>query len=70
MEDNLIAKLLQEEIKPHGNGVGLTNIDRRVKMQYGEEYGLRLYNEEDYAVAELAIPAPEEERDVETNHRG
>ncbi|KLU73489.1 MAG: hypothetical protein RHS_0893 [Robinsoniella sp. RHS] len=68
MEENLLTKLIQEEIKPHGNGVGLMNIDRRVKMQYGEEYGLRMYNEEDYAVAELSIPAPEEERNVEINN--
>lgn len=58
MEEDLITKLEQEKIRPHGNGVGLINIDRRIKMQYGEEYGLTLYNEEDYAVARLSIPVP------------
>lgn len=56
MEDFLLDKLKTEEIKPHGHGVGLLNIDRRIKIQYGEQYGLHLYNEADYAVAELMIP--------------
>lgn len=56
MEENLLEKLVKEEVKPHGHGVGLLNIDKRVKMQYGETYGLRLYNDNEYAVAELVIP--------------
>ncbi len=55
-EDHLLEKLENGEIKPHGNGVGLLNIDKRIQIQYGKEYGLKLYNEEDYAVAELVIP--------------
>lgn len=55
-EENLLDKLEREEVKPNGNGVGLLNIERRVKIQYGEQYGLRLYNEDDFAVAELIIP--------------
>lgn len=55
-EEDLLEKLERGEIQPHGHGVGLLNIDKRIKIQYGKEYGLRLYNEEDYAVAELVIP--------------
>ena len=41
-------------------------------MQYGEAYGLMLYNEGDYAVAELVAPAEKTggEDDAETDHRG
>lgn len=60
-EDDLIRKLETGEIRPHGHGVGLINIDRRIKMQYGKDFGLILYNEEDYAVAELSVPAAREE---------
>lgn len=67
MEKDLLEKLKREEIKPHGHGVGLINIDSRVKMQYGEEYGLRLYDEGEFAVAELIIPM-EEAKHVEINH--
>lgn len=55
-EENILEKLENEEIRPHGNGVGLLNIDKRMKIQFGPEYGLRLYNEEEYAVAELVMP--------------
>ena len=68
MEEDLLEKLKREEIKPHGHGVGLINIDSRVKMQYGEEYGLRLYDEGEFAVAELIIPMEEVEY-VEIDHR-
>lgn len=67
MEEDLLDKLKNEEIKPHGHGVGLINIDSRLRMQYGEDYGLRLYNEKEFAVAELVIPV-EEENDAETDH--
>lgn len=60
MPDNLLEKLGREEVKPHGHGVGLLNIDKRLKIQYGGQYGLRLYNETDYAVAELMLPIAEE----------
>ncbi|MDO5423954.1 MAG: histidine kinase [Eubacteriales bacterium] len=66
IEDDLLEKLETEEIKPQGHGVGLLNIHKRVRIQYGEAYGLKLYNEGDYAVAELLIPA--EKNDVEINH--
>lgn len=69
MEEDLLEKLKREEIKPHGHGVGLINIDSRLKMQYGEKYGLRLYNEGEFAVAEVVIPV-EEENHAETDHCG
>ena len=56
IEDDLLEKLEKEEIKPRRNGVSLLNIDKRIKIRFGEGYGLRLYNETDYAVAELRIP--------------
>lgn len=62
MEDNLLEKLEKEEIKPHGHGVGLLNINKRIKIQYGDEYGLKLYNEELYAVAELVFPQEKREK--------
>lgn len=71
-ENDLLVKLEQGEIKPHGHGVGLLNIDKRMKIQYGKEYGLRLYNEEDYAVAELVIPMRRGngEENAEAGNRG
>lgn len=55
-EDDLLEKLRTSQIIPHGHGIGLLNIDKRLKLTYGEEYGLELHNEEDRAVAVVTIP--------------
>lgn len=71
VEDNLLLKLENGEVTPRGHGVGLINIDKRIKIQFGDEYGLRLYNEGIYAVAELVIPSEiMEERNAETDNCG
>ncbi len=61
-EEGLLEKLEQGLVKPHGFGIGLLNIHRRLRLTYGAPYGLRLYNLEDeetyeeYAVAEVHLP--------------
>lgn len=55
-EENLLEKIESKELIPGGTGVGLTNIDRRLKLIYGENYGLTFYNEEAMAVAVVSIP--------------
>lgn len=60
-EDDLLEKLKSGEISPHGHGIGLLNIDKRLKLTYGEEYGLTLYNEEECAVAAITIPTERSE---------
>lgn len=62
MEEELLEKLTAGEIVPKGHGIGLLNIDKRVKMQFGESYGLSLYNDEEYAIAELRIPVDNGEK--------
>ena len=53
---NLLEKLQTKEIPPQGLGIGLVNIDSRIKLTFGKEYGLTLYNEDDMAVALISIP--------------
>lgn len=61
-EDDIMEKLLNDEICPHGFGIGLRNIHKRIQLMYGSEYGLSLYNIEDEetyeecAVAEIRLP--------------
>ncbi|WP_349668319.1 sensor histidine kinase [Lacrimispora sp.] len=55
-EEDLINKLKNREAEPHGFGIGLLNISERMKLTYGEHYGLTLYNEDDQAVAQLSFP--------------
>lgn len=54
--DNLIYKLRTQEVAPHGFGIGLLNIDDRIKLVFGNEYGLSFYNEGPIAVAKITIP--------------
>ena len=56
-EDDLLEKLRRGEIAPHGHGIGLLNIDKRLKMTYGDAFGLTLYNQDECAVAAVTIPA-------------
>lgn len=62
-EEHLLEKLETEEIQPHGFGIGLLNIHKRLLLAYGNDYGLRLINAEDeltgeeYAIVQIALPA-------------
>ncbi len=43
-------------IQSRGSGIGLININERIKLMFGSDYGLQLYNEDDKAVAQIDIP--------------
>ncbi|MCI1981897.1 MAG: histidine kinase [Oscillospiraceae bacterium] len=45
ISQNEIKKILTGELKPKGNGIGLKNIDSRIKIAYGEEYGIEIRSE-------------------------
>lgn len=61
-EPELLEKLESQQIQPHGFGIGLLNIHKRLNIAYGPSYGLYLYNLEDeddgeeYAVARITLP--------------
>ena len=44
-EDDLLSKLENRQIEPHGFGIGLLNIQKRMQITYGEAYGLTLYKD-------------------------
>ena len=54
-EENLLEKLQNSSKYAHGIGMGLLNIHQRVKLLFGPESGLKLYNENGYAVAAILI---------------
>jgi two-component system sensor histidine kinase YesM len=41
MDEEILTKLSRFEIKAKGTGIGLTNIHERLKLQFGERFGLR-----------------------------
>ena len=60
-EEELLEKLRNKSRSPHGFGIGLLNIDQRIRLLFGEEYGLALSNEHDFAVATIKMPFQKEE---------
>ena len=53
---HILEKLLSGETIPQGFGIGLTNIDARIRTLCGEQYGLRFRQENDTAVVILILP--------------
>ncbi|HEO8421039.1 MAG: histidine kinase [Niallia sp.] len=42
MEETLLEQVLKQEGKAKGNGIGLSNIDARIKLLYGDAFGLTI----------------------------
>ncbi len=55
-ENDLLDKIRQNTLKPLGTGVGLMNIDSRLRLLFGEEYGLSFLNRDNMAIVLLQIP--------------
>lgn len=54
---NLLESLENNLIRPHGFGIGILNIHKRLQLIYGQDYGLALFNlDEDHAVARIQLP--------------
>lgn len=54
--EGLLQKLKNHEIKEKGLGIALINIEERIQLMFGEQYGLQFYNEDEYAVVKMIIP--------------
>jgi two-component system sensor histidine kinase YesM len=59
-DPDLLTKIENKEIQPQGSGVGLVNINSRLKLLYGNNYGLNFYNKSGMAVVMLSIPKEQE----------
>ena len=55
-EPGLLERLEKKKKQPNGFGIGLLNINQRIKILFGDAYGLTLYNEGSYAVASITLP--------------
>lgn len=56
---DILDKLRQKTASPKGHGIGLINIDSRIKLLFGQEYGLKLKSAEDRVTVSFRIPAKE-----------
>ncbi len=55
MEESLLKRLESSEIQPNGLGIGILNINQRIQLLFGSEYGLSFSNENNFATATLTI---------------
>ena len=49
-------KDLLREHSSQGFGIGLNNIDQRIKLSYGDQYGVSVFNREEMAVVRITLP--------------
>ena len=59
--EDLLQKLDSSEITPHGFGIGLLNIQKRLQLQFGPQYGLEFINDELHDLATVRIHLPPQE---------
>lgn len=54
--ENFLEKLKNNEITPTRHGIGLLNVDSRLKIFFKTGYRIEFYNEDGLAVADVTIP--------------
>ena len=65
-EEYALEKIASGQTSTHGFGVGILNIEKRIQMIYGTEYGLELCNEdEDTAVVNIYLPGGTEDEIID-----
>lgn len=62
MEQAYADKLLSGEVQTKGTGLGLRNIEERIKLLYGEEYGLHVSSQPNEGAA-VSLKLPYERKD-------
>lgn len=55
-DEDILEKLANGQSAAHGFGIGLSNIDQRIRILFGEHYGLSFRNECDTAIAVVTLP--------------
>ncbi len=56
LREDLLQALEDKTAQAQGFGIGLVNIQRRLQLCFGPEYGLHFFNENGMAVVEMRIP--------------
>ena len=57
IDTDILNKLKDKSVQPRGHGIGLINIDSRIKLLFGQDYGLTLQNVDDGVIVSFRIPA-------------
>lgn len=57
IDEDILNKLREKKVEPKGQGIGLINIDSRIKLLFGQEYGIRLRSLQNRVIVSFCIPA-------------
>lgn len=60
IDTRILEHLQDQTVKPKGNGIGLLNIDSRLRIIFGEEHHLNFDNKNNMAIVSFTIPIPSE----------
>ena len=58
IDEDILEKLRSGAVLPGGHGIGLLNIDARIKLLFGEDYGLTAKNGANGATVAMRLPLP------------
>lgn len=56
LDENILEKLEIGEVRPKGNGVGLSNVDARIKLAFSKDYGLTISREKGCSRVTIRVP--------------
>lgn len=56
IDENIIARINENKVTPKGTGIGLNNIDSRIKILFGNDYGLSFKNDNKNVIVEIKLP--------------
>ncbi len=56
LDENILKKLESGEVQAKGNGVGLSNVDARIKLAFSKEYGLSIFQEKGCSRVVINLP--------------
>ena len=68
MDEDILGKLERGEVKAEGMGIGMRNIDQRIKHTFGEAYGLRVSSEPGRTRVTACLPIRREAAKGESVH--
>lgn len=57
IDEDILSKLQKRVVLTKGHGIGLINIDSRIRILYGSKYGLKLENKDERVIVSFRIPA-------------
>lgn len=60
-EEDFARQFAENQFQPHSFGIGLKNIEERLRLCYQEDFSMKLYNRDGRAVVEIQIPEQKKE---------